>query len=44
MYIKDGICYAGELSNPIEILKAVTIGDHTLKIWFSNGEHGVFDA
>ena len=44
MYIKDGICYAGELSNPIEILKAVPIGDQTLKVWFSNGEYGVFDA
>lgn len=44
MYIKDGICYAGELSKPIEIVSAIPKENQILEVWFSSGEHGLFNA
>lgn len=44
MYIKDGICYAGELVPDIEVSSIKILDDGMLLIEFSTGEIRLFDV
>lgn len=44
MYIKDGICYAGELVPEIEVSSIKILEDGMLLILFSTGETRLFDV
>ena len=44
MYIKDDICYAGELKENIKITDVKPLRGHMLLITFSTGEQRLFDA
>lgn len=43
MYIKDGICYAGELTQSIEVSKIKFLDSGMLLVTFSTGELRLFD-
>ena len=44
MYIKDGICYAGELVPDIEVSSIKILDDGMLLVEFSTGETRLFDV
>lgn len=44
MYIKDGICYAGELVPGIEVSSIKLLDDGMMLIDFSTGETRLFDV
>ena len=44
MYIKDGICYAGELVPEIEVSAIKILDDGMLLVDFSTGETRLFDV
>ena len=44
MYIKDGICYAGELPPEIEVTSIKLLEDGFMLIDFSTGETRLFDV
>ena len=44
MYIKDGICYAGELVPDIEVSSIKIFDDGMLLVEFSTGETRLFDV
>lgn len=44
MFIRDGIAYAGELTDGIKLVSAKVTGTLTMLIEFSTGEWRVFDA
>lgn len=44
MYIKDGICYAGELTPEIEVTSIKLLEDGFMLIDFSTGETRLFDV
>lgn len=44
MYIKDGICYAGELVDGIEIIEAKPLPGRMLLVTFSTGEKRLLDT
>jgi len=44
MYIKDGICYAGELVPDIEVSSIKILDDEMLLVEFSTGETRLFDV
>ena len=44
MYIKDDICYAGELSDEIEIIEAQSLNGRMILVTFSTGEKRIFDT
>ena len=44
MYIKDGICYAGELVPEIEVSNIKILQDGILLVEFSTGETRLFDV
>ena len=44
MYIKDGICYAGELVPEIEVSSIKILEDGMLLVEFSTGETRLFDV
>lgn len=44
MYIKDGICYAGELVPEIEVSSIKNLGDGIMLVEFSTGETRLFDV
>ncbi len=44
MYIKDGICYAGELTPEIEVASIKLLEDGFMLIDFSTGETRLFDV
>ena len=44
MYIKDGICYAGELVSDIEVADIKILEDGMLLVLFSTGETRLFDV
>ena len=44
MYIINGIAYAGELMNGIEVEKADALDDMVLLLTFSTGEKRLYDA
>lgn len=41
MYIKDDICYAGELVDNIRVTDAKPLRGHMMLVTFSTGERGV---
>jgi len=43
MYIKDGICYAGELTPSIEVSQIKILDSGMLLVTFSTGEVRLFD-
>ncbi len=44
MYIKDGICYAGELTSSIEVSEIKILDSGMMLVTFSTGETRLFDA
>lgn len=44
MYIIDGIVYAGEPAESLEVIKVKPLDDMIMLITFSNGETKLFDA
>ena len=44
MYIKDGICYAGEIVPDIEVVDAQPLYDRMMIVTFSTGEKRLFDT
>ena len=44
MYIKDGVCYAGELVPDIEVSSIKILDDGMLLVDFSTGETRLFDV
>ena len=44
MYIKDGICYAGELVEGIKVKSAQVTDKTMMMVTFSTGEVRIFDA
>ena len=44
MYIKDGICYAGELVPEIEVSSIKNLEDGMMLVEFSTGETRLFDV
>ena len=44
MYIKDDICYAGELTPDITVIDAKPLQGRMLLVTFSTGEKRLFDA
>ncbi len=44
MYIKDGLCYAGELVPDIEVADIKILEDGMLLVLFSTGETRLFDV
>ena len=44
MYIKDDICYAGELKNNITSVEVKPLRGRMLPVTFSTGEQRLFDA
>lgn len=44
MYIKDDICYAGELTPDITVIDAKPLPGRMLLVTFSTGEKRLFDA
>ena len=44
MYIKDGVCYAGELVPEIEVSSIKVLDDGMMLILFSTGEARLFDV
>ncbi len=44
MYIKDGVCYAGELEPGIEITHAKPLDGGIVMVTFSTGEKRLFDT
>lgn len=44
MYIKNGICYAGELVEDIKVLEAKPLRGRMLLVTFSTGEKRLFDT
>ena len=44
MYIKDGICYAGELVEGITITNAKPLDGGMMLVTFSTGEKRLFDT
>ncbi len=44
MYIKNGICYAGELVPEIEVTAIKTLEDGMMLVDFSTGETRLFDV
>ena len=44
MYIKDGICYAGELQDEIEIIDAKPLYGGMMLVTFATGEKRLFDT
>ncbi|MBR0251767.1 MAG: DUF2442 domain-containing protein [Synergistaceae bacterium] len=44
MYIKNGICYAGELQEGIEITEAKPLCGGMMLVTFSTGEKRLFDT
>lgn len=44
MYIKDGVCYAGELKEEIKIVEVKPLRGRMLLVTFSTGEQRLFDA
>ena len=44
MYIMDGIVYAGEPTESLEVTKVKPLDDMIMLITFSNGETKLFDA
>ena len=44
MYIKDGICYAEELTSEIEVISIKILDDGILLVDFSTGETRLFDV
>lgn len=44
MYIKDGICYAGELVPEIEVSSIKNLEDGIMLVEFSTGETRLFDV
>ena len=43
MFVKDGICYAGEPVSPLKVSGVRPMQDYRLWVRFSNGEARVFD-
>ena len=43
MYIKDDICYAGELEDGIEVAEATPLRGGMMLVTFSTGEKRLFD-
>ena len=43
MYIKNGIAYAGEASQPLKVCAVRPLANYILWIKFSNGECKIFD-
>jgi hypothetical protein len=44
MYIKDDICYAGELKEEIKVVEVKPLRGRMLLVTFSTGEQRLFDA
>ncbi len=44
MYIKNGICYAGELVENIKVIEANPLRGRMLLVTFSTGEKRLFDT
>lgn len=44
MYIKDDICYAGELTPDIEVCSIKILEDGMMLIYFNTGETRLFDV
>ena len=44
MYIKDGVCYAGELVPEIEVSSIKNLDDGMMLVTFSTGETRLFDV
>ena len=44
MYIKDGICYAGELKEGIKVTDAKPLRGGMMLVTFSTGEQRLFDT
>lgn len=44
MYVKDDICYAGELVDNIKVTDAKPLRGHMMLVTFSTGEQRLFDA
>lgn len=44
MYIKNDICYAGELSEGIKVTEAKPLRGEMMLVTFSTGEQRLFDA
>lgn len=44
MYVKDGICYAGELEEGIKVTEAKPLDGGMMLVTFSTGEQRLFDT
>ena len=44
MYIKDGICYAGEMQKSIKVTEVKPLRGRMLLVTFSTGEKRLFDT
>ena len=44
MYIKDDVCYAGELTSDIEVSSIKLLDDGMMLVFFSTGETRLFDV
>ena len=44
MYIKDDVCYAGELQDDIKIVEAKPLRSGMMLVTFSTGEQRLFDT
>lgn len=44
MFIKDDICYAGELTEDIKVTAVKPLRGHMMLVTFSTGEQRLFDA
>lgn len=44
MYVKDNICYAGELQDDIKVTKAKPLHGGMMLVTFSTGEKRLFDT
>ena len=44
MYIKNGICYAGELTDDIKVVNVNVLPGRMLLVTFNTGEQRLFDT
>ena len=44
MYIKDDVCYAGELQEGIKVVEAIPLRGRMMLVTFSTGEKRLFDT
>ena len=44
MIVRDGICFADSLTPTLKIVNAKNVGDYLVAVWFSDGQHRLFDG